>query len=290
MHKDHRSLTLNHGNTVSPVLTEEEIAYVSGLAHEAGLLAISMREGVGIQEKSGPSDKVTEADFAISRFLVAKLAERFATDAIVSEEDEKHPDTNESSRLWLIDPIDGTDNYIQNDGQYSVMIGLLIDSKPVFGWVFAPAIMTNYFGGPNYGAWRQRVGEERQRFGPLPHLDKEDTARIIMGFRDRKSHPWVKEHPKVQLVKAGSIGLKVAKVLEDQADIFVHLSAKLKTWDTAGPSAIGLGAGLDVGGLDSDVLSFPCPEVKHETTVIIGRPGALTWSREYLKHPVQGTP
>jgi 3'(2'), 5'-bisphosphate nucleotidase len=93
----------------------------------------------------------------------------------------------------------------------------------------------------------------------------------------------VKEHPKVVLVKTGSIGLKVAKVLEKEADIFIHLSGKLKTWDTAGPAAIALGANLDVGRLEQDGLPFDITNVKQECSVIMGRPGALEWSRTYLQ-------
>jgi 3'(2'), 5'-bisphosphate nucleotidase len=246
-----------------------------------------MREGVKIEEKSGPDDHVTAADCALSQLLMKSLGERFPNDKIVSEEeDAKEGLTN---RVWLIDPIDGTDNYIRNDGQWSVMIGLLVDLKPVFGWVFAPANMTNYFGGPVYGAWKQQFKSEPVRFEPLPRLDENADARVIMGYRDRKSHPWVTKHPKVTMVKTGSIGLKVAKVLEKDADIFVHLSAKLKTWDTAGPAAVALGGGLDCGSLDNDELIFPGQSVLHETTVIMGRPGSLAWTRKYFSPTMQST-
>ncbi|HEY9714029.1 MAG TPA: inositol monophosphatase family protein [Chroococcales cyanobacterium] len=263
-------------------LSAEDISFVGDLCVEAGILAKEMREGVDIQEKSGPYDKVTAADYALSKLLVEKISQRFPNDTVVSEEDEKHSSSERSSRVWLIDPIDGTDNYISNDGQYSIMIGLLEDLKPTFGWVFAPATMTLYFGGPTYGAWRKSEGRESEQFGQLPDLTNESRARLVMGFRDRKAHPWVREHPKIELIKAGSIGLKVAKVLEDQADVFAHLSAALKTWDTAGPAAIALGGGLDVGSIDSDTLVFPGSTIKHAVSVIIGRPGALKWSRVQL--------
>lgn len=270
-------------------LTQEDIDFVCELTQEAGILAGSMREGVSIQEKTGPEDRVTAADFALSRLLVKALTERFPYDAVVSEEDDVHKSSKGSSRVWLIDPIDGTDNYIRNDGQWSVMVGFLIDCKPIFGWVFAPSNMSIYFGGPGYGAWKKQFNEEPFKFEPLARMDLEQAARLIMGFRDRTSHPWVKEHPKVVLVKTGSIGLKVAKVLEKDADIFVHLSGKLKTWDTAGPAAIALGNRLDVGSMDCDELIFPSDTIKHATSVIMGRPGSLEWSRKYLRLAAQGT-
>ena len=85
------------------------------------------------------------------------------------------------------------------------------------------------------------------------------------------------------LVKTGSIGLKVAKVLDREADVFVHLSGKLKTWDTAGPAAVALGGQLDVGRLDGDGLPYDLSNVRQECSVIMGRPGALLWARKHLE-------
>jgi 3'(2'), 5'-bisphosphate nucleotidase len=271
-------------------LSEQDIRYVKDLAEEAGRIAVAMRAGVMVREKSGPSDMVTAADLALSKLIVERIRSRFTKDVIVSEEDEVHAHCTEKDRVWLIDPIDGTDNYINNDGQYSVMIGLLENFQTVFGWVYAPALGITYLGGPGYGAYKQlengnRIAYEKKQT-PLP---LENEARVLMGYRDRKSHPWVKEHPKVTLVKAGSIGLKVAKVLEKEADLFIHLSGKLKTWDTAGPVAIALGGLLEAGSLETDQLIFPTPEIRHETPIIVGRPGSLNWARKYLKQKFYDT-
>ena len=242
-----------------------------------------MREGVEIQQKTDIYDKVTAADFELSRLIVAALSNRFPSDLIISEEDKTHLKGDASDRAWLIDPIDGTENYISNDGQYAVMIGLIINNQPVFGWVYAPAFKALYFGGPGYGAWKSCNGETPKRIKAVDHMHVDATARVIMGFRDRNSHPWVKEHPKVVLVKTGSIGLKVAKVLDREADVFVHLSGKLKTWDTAGPAAVALGGQLDVGRLDGDGLPYDLSNVRQECSVIMGRPGALLWARKHLE-------
>jgi 3'(2'), 5'-bisphosphate nucleotidase len=265
----------------SPNLTESDIAYIRETATRAGNLAIKMRQGVEVKEKS-PNDLVTAADLELSKLIVERLRLRFPNDLIVSEEDEEGPVAGRFDRVWLVDPIDGTDNYVANDGQYSVMIGLLIDLKPEFGCVFAPASDTLYYGGTGYGAWRSISGKQPQRYGVPGTLSANDNARLMMGYRDRKLNPWVIEHAKVSFVKAGSVGLKVAKILDDQADVFVHFAKKLKAWDTAGPAAIGLGGGLQAGTLEADMLSFPLPAVVHSTSVIVGRPGSLDWCRLHL--------
>ncbi len=189
--KDSHKLATVSGKPVTgqPSVSAEDIDYVKNIVREAGAIAIAMREGVDIREKSGPSDKVTAADCAISSELVKHLKARFPDDEIVSEEDEHHAPKGTKSRVWLIDPIDGTDNYICNDGQYSVMIGLLVDGKPNFGWVYAPAWKRLYFGGPGFGAFCEKDDAECERFAPLEKLQIESRARVIMGGRDRKSHP-----------------------------------------------------------------------------------------------------
>jgi len=266
------------------ILVQEEIDYVSKVITEAGLLAPRLRPGIKIEEKTGPHDRVTTADLELSQFIVEKLKEKFKDDVVISEEDAQHPTANNSGRVWLIDPIDGTDNYIANDGQYSVMLGLMVNYKPVLGWVFAPATETMYFGGPNYGSWRRQKQNIATKFEMLTPMEKGPNARVIMGFRDRKNNPWIEDIPGVTLIKAGSIGLKVAKVLENEADILIHISGRLKTWDTAGPVAIALGGHLDVGSMEANELAFPLTGVVHQSSLIIGRRGSVEWCHHCLAH------
>lgn len=269
------------------LLGEQEIQFVCNLAEHAGNLAASMRASVGVHQKTGPHDLVTDADLAVSNLLMRELAGRFPNDFFISEEEalaegiKKHLGST-VQRTWLIDPIDGTDNYVHGDGQYSVMIGLLVNGIPHFGCVASPAMQMTYYGGPAYGSWCRHQGGKAERFGIDPADPLGTPVRLMMGWRDRRNNPWILNMAGVKIIAAGSVGLKVAKVIADEADVFVHLSGKLKFWDTAGPAAIALGAGLEVGTFDADQLDFPLPEIRHKTTVVMGRPGTLEWSRRIL--------
>lgn len=269
------------------LLKDDEISFFLELIERAGQLALKMRETVDIQEKTGPMDRVTSADLELSRILVEEISNKYPHDIIVSEEDKEPVDAPISGRVWMIDPIDGTDNYIKNDGQYSVMIGLLMDATPVFGFVCAPAEKIIWYGGPGYGAWKKSGEDEPVRYEPQPEIAINDPMRLMMGFRDRRRHPWIEELPQVQLIKTGSIGVKVGRILDKRADSFVHMSGKLKTWDTAGPVAIALANGMDVGTMQFDELKFEFPSILHETSVLIGRKGTLKWCRHYLGSPPQ---
>ena len=264
-------------------LTDADIDYVCSLVQEAGRLALSMREGVEINRKGEPDDNVTAADFALSKLISSGLSQRFPDDCVVSEEDSEHLFAEGKRRLWIIDPIDGTQNYILDDGQYCVMVGLMIDRQPFFGWVYAPTSSKLYFGGPDFGAFGRRA-EQKIDYAQLSAMDPRGDARLLMGSRDRKANPWVLDLQNVSLVKTGSIGLKVGRILDGEADVFAHLSRKLKIWDTAGPAPIALGAGLEVGILEGGggALVFPMPEIMHDTTVVMGRRGALSWCHNHL--------
>ena len=266
----------------APILSDSDIDFVHKLAERAGYRAIGMRDNVEVKEKSGPDDPVTSADVELSRIIVSALTQRFSNDQIISEEDAVHPACVESRRVWLIDPIDGTKNYISRNGQYSVMIGLLVDGIPSFGWVYEAEAQRMYYGGPDYGAFVASGGSNPKRLKSETDVDLKEKTRIIMGSRDRKKHPWVEELDSVEIVKTGSIGLKVARILEEKADILVHLSGKLKAWDTAGPAAIALGGKLEVGTLAGPGLDFPLPQLKHSSEVIMGRVGCTSWCKANL--------
>ncbi len=269
------------------ILGKDQIQSVLNLACQAGRLAMEMRDDISIEEKTGPRDLVTSADLALSDLIVKTLRQDYPDAGIVSEED---PDIRSDKELvWVIDPIDGTQNYILQDGQYSVMIGLLQNLKPVFGCVFEPEHNNLYYGGPDMGAWKiktdtqDKISLQASKDTDVFNQDKSlSKTRLMMGHRDRKKHPWVEDLDYVNFVQFGSIGLKVARILENRADIFVHLAGKLKVWDTAAPSAIAIAAGLEVGTMNEDTLSFPLPEVFHRHPVIIGKKGSLDWCRKTI--------
>lgn len=269
------------------ILGKDQIQSVLNLACQAGRLAMEMRDDISIEEKTGPRDLVTSADLALSDLIVKTLRQDYPDAGIVSEED---PDIRSDKELvWVIDPIDGTQNYILQDGQYSVMIGLLQNLKPVFGCVFEPEHNNLYYGGPDMGAWKiktdtqDKISLQASKDTDVFNQDQSlSKTRLMMGHRDRKKHPWVEDLDYVNFVQFGSIGLKVARILENRADIFVHLAGKLKVWDTAAPSAIAIAAGLEVGTMNEDILSFPLPEVFHRHPVIIGKKGSLDWCRKTI--------
>jgi 3'-phosphoadenosine 5'-phosphosulfate (PAPS) 3'-phosphatase len=243
-----------------------------------------MREGVGVHTKSGPQDFVTDADLKLSKTIKSALTQRFPDDLVISEEDYAEGaaiPARVNKRVWLIDPIDGTMNYIKQDGQYSSMIGLLLDGHPFYGWIYQPTTATLFSGGPGAGAWKTRDAGAPIRYKDSDSLTQHNPMRLMLGWGDRKRNAWIVSLPDIQPVPSESMGLKIVKIFENEADFFLSLSGRVKLWDTAAPAALALGGGLDVGTVDGKALPFPIPDVQHGTSVIIGRPGSIAWA---LKH------
>lgn len=267
-------------------LSEEDVLYVSQLIKEAGRLAADMRTKVTAREKSGPRDLVTEADEALSKLIVDRLQKRFPADLVVSEEDATTPCGLGARRAWLIDPIDGTEYYISAAGMYSVMIGLLIDGKPSYGWVYNPCTDVLYVAEP-FKQVKKFAGDSCLE---LPHVClslNNKRLRLMMGNRDREQHSSSHALRGAEWIDSGSIGLCVARILEGSGDLYIHLAGKLKAWDSAAPAAMALAAGLEVGSLDFDGLPYTAKNLTHEYPLVIGRRGSLAWARSNLKNAGQ---
>ncbi len=114
------------------------LALATDLAREAGALALSMRAGIGVLDtKSSPTDVVTEADQAVERLLVAALARARPEDGLLGEEGAGSPGT--SGIRWVIDPIDGTVNYLYGIPQWAVSIGVEDAAGTAVGVVYDPS-------------------------------------------------------------------------------------------------------------------------------------------------------
>ncbi|HEY9792255.1 MAG TPA: inositol monophosphatase family protein, partial [Candidatus Obscuribacterales bacterium] len=167
-------------------------------------------------------------------------------------------------------------------GMYSVMIGVLIDNKPAYGWVYQPTADVLYVAAP----WQPVRKITADKSLELPHVClslPRSNIRLMMGNRDREKHNWVGTIPGVEFVYSGSVGLRVAMIIEGAADVYAHLSAKLKVWDTAAPAAMALSAGLEVGSFDFDGVQYVDSQTIHDYAIAFGRPGTLAWMRDNLR-------
>ncbi len=197
-------------------------------------------------------EAVTDADRASQRFIVSGLRNRFPTDGIIGEESDSGSSItfecpNPNGRVWVIDPIDGTNNFITGLGCFCVCIGLLEAGYPVLGVVYDVMRDEVYCAAKGHGAWRGTRAIE----APADALSDSSMLMLTSNLLDKAGRlpAWVgkwlgQTNWKVRIL--GSAALEAVTVAAGVAHAAVTVNGKL--WDAAAPAAIV----LEAGGLFTD--------------------------------------
>jgi 3'(2'), 5'-bisphosphate nucleotidase len=234
-----------------------ELAVARDIAVAAAALVKSyVGRPVRIENKAG-NEPVTEADHAANVLIVEGLARAFPGDVILSEEIPDDGLRHGERRVWMVDPIDGTSDFILGDTGFAVMIGLCVDGRPAMGVVSQPTTGKTYEGVVGHGAWLQTDAGNR-----VPLQTSKLTAAPGIRLVASKSH----RTPRIDAVKRalqiddeiniGSVGLKIGLVAEAARDLYVYTGGRTKMWDTCGPEAILVAAGGRVSDVDGRPLVY----------------------------------
>ncbi len=246
------------GRRRAPAPYERELDRAIELALAAGRALLRHYGGVSAVIKAGGTP-VTIADHESSRILSQGLRRAFPHDAIVSEEEDGLIGSPRALRLWLVDPLDGTKEFLAQNGEFSVMLGLAIRGRAVLGVVYAPATDTLWAAAEGLGAFMQRGGTRRKLSRPS------GVAAAPPRFVVSRSHadPLVVELAQRlgggELAPSGSVGLKCARIAEGKSDVYVHPVPHMKAWDLCGPEVIL----REAGGTVTDCLGLP---LRHRRT------------------------
>ncbi len=235
-----------------------ELAVAIDLARRAGAAVLTHYQvDVQVDYKGGNhSNPVTAADRVANELIVAGLRQAFPADAVLAEESVADTSRFDARRLWCVDPLDGTQEFIAHNGQFVVMIGLAIDGEARLGVVFAPTAGRLYWGVP--GRAESPAGVESST-GPLAlavSRTSEPQQAIMVVSRSHRSKT-VSAIAEALHLKAqrplGSVGLKAAEVASGAAELYISMSDKTHEWDACAPEAIVRAA----GGLMTDVVGEP---------------------------------
>jgi len=234
-------------------LLHHELPIVEQLVREAGALVRDYYDnGVDVAWK-GVNDPVTAADRAANEHLVAGLRRAFPGDGILSEESHDDQSRLTRRRAWIVDPLDGTKEFIGRIGEFSVMVGLAIEGQAALGVVYQPVADLLYRGAPGLLAELVQDGSVR----PLAVSAVAEPAQMRLvasrSHRDPLVDAVCSQLGITQDRPSGSVGLKVGLLATGQCDLYIHPSPGLKEWDTCAPDAILRAA----GGAISDAWGRP---------------------------------
>ena len=198
---------------------------------------------------------LTEADLAANNILTKGLKNLFPKIRIVSEEDENSLNIPKTDKVyWLIDPLDGTKEFINKSNDFTCNLALIENKIPTLGFVSIPVRELIYFGGKEHGS---KVFDKEKIFTEIKYKSIPGVCRIVASksHLNKETQKFIDEiEGKVELIQAGS-SLKFLKIASGLADVYPRLGPTSE-WDTAAAHAILEGAGGKVSQLNGKDIEY----------------------------------
>lgn len=247
---------------------------VVGLAREAGRAILGVyAQAFAVREKADTSP-LTEADLAAERILAAGLRRLAPEVPILSEESAAAPYASRAAWdwLWIVDPLDGTREFVQRNGEFTVNVALVHGHRPVLGVVHAPVLQADFYACEGYGAFRSDAGAPAR-----PIRVRRPAARPprVVGSRSHRGDSldgFLARLGPHELVAIGS-SLKFCLVAEGSADVYPRLGPTCE-WDTAAGQCVLEQAGGHVLDLAGRPLGYNArPELTNPHFVACGDEG-----------------
>ncbi len=223
------------------------MAYARGQTPPYGFSKYLMVEEGG--ENDGP---VTAADMAVNEILLSGLKAKFSLAEwdILSEETSKEKTFRGSNYkndwCWILDPLDGTKDFIQKSENYAVHIALVYKNKPKIGIVLIPERNELWFGIIGTGAWYENRNGDKKL---ISFSERKDVSELVLvsskNHQEARLQGLLEKMQFAKVIKIGSVGCKVASILRGESDVYISLSGRTspKDWDMAAPHAIIEAAG-----------------------------------------------
>jgi len=239
---------------------------VLGIARLAGAAILEIYEtdaadGASRLANKADNSPLTLADLAAHKTIATGLAAATPHIPVVSEEDGASGSVRvQAECFWLVDPLDGTKEFLAKNGEFTVNIALIEHGVATWGVVFAPVLGAMYWGGPGKGAMFADA-TARRSLQVASQPAQADTCRVVASksHLNEETSDFIAKLGTVDLVQAGS-SLKFCRVAEGKAHIYPRLAPTCE-WDTAAAQAILEGAGGHVCDLQGDPLRYGKPNV-----------------------------
>lgn len=228
-------------------ISNSDVDALIQLAHKASKAIMEIyNTNTTVVEYKDDNSPLTQADRLSHEIITSGLAELFPNIPIVSEEGDmkNNRETIQQSTYWLVDPIDGTRDFVDRTGEFCIAIGLIDGDKPSFGFIAAPTLDTIYYGGPAMGSYKKTGGNASVAIHTHtldPHVVAISRSHVTPAT-DKYIRTHLPNSPRRQL---GSM-LKQAALAEGVLDVYPCIGQPLKFWDLAAGYAIMEGAGAHI--------------------------------------------
>ena len=234
------------------MLNKIDIQKINSIAKKAGDEIMKIYQQDFDVDYKADNSPLTKADIKSNEIITESLKDLYPEIPILSEENKEVPYNIRRNweYFWLIDPLDGTKEFVKKNGEFTVNIALIHKNTPVLGVIYAPALEILYYAQKEKGAFKQEKNKKPQRLPIYKHTNN-DTLKVIVSkshynqetkyFVDNLKNKYKKT---IEFIRIGS-SLKLCLIAEGKADIYPRLAPTME-WDIAAGQAIVEQAGGEI--------------------------------------------
>lgn len=251
---------------------------VEAIAREAGAAIMKVYAGDFSASQKEDKSPLTEADTAAHEVIVRRLEKLLPALPILSEEavgDFSGPD--DAERYWLVDPLDGTKEFIKRNGEFTVNIALIEHGRAILGVVYAPVLNVAYLAAEGSGAFKAEADGQRVPIRVAEH--KEGPSWRVVGSRSHAGDSLTALLHRLgthELMSMGS-SLKFCLVAEGTADVYPRMGPT-SLWDTAAAQCVVEQAGGAVIQLTGEPISYADPSVLLNPYFLVHGKSSVDWA------------
>lgn len=246
---------------------------VVSLAEKAGaaIMAVYKKSDFGTTFKEDHSP-LTQADLASHRLIIEGLGALTPDWPALSEESEAVPyaERKHWDRYWLIDPLDGTKEFIKRNDEFTVNIALIEQGKATLGVVHAPALGLSYFAAQGTGAFKTSDGRDPLRLSAGDYRKPPFTVALSRSHRKKDALQHLDKLGAHEVIEMGS-SAKLCLVAEGAASLYLRLGRTME-WDTAASDCIVAEAGGSLTDLSGKALRYNKPTLSNPDFIVRGHP------------------
>jgi len=254
-------------------MSEQYMQQVLSIAHRAGAAIMDVyRSGDTGETSKADNSPLTLADMAAHRTIVEALNKLTPEIPILSEEAANIPYAERSkwTRYWLVDPLDGTKEFIKRNGEFTVNIALIENGEPVMGVVYAPVLDVCYYGARGAGAYVKRGDAAAQPITTKPHAEGAPIKVVASrSHSDARTEALLNQLGDYECISMGS-SLKLCMVAEGVAHLYPRLGPTME-WDTAAAHAVVNAAGGIVCDLAGKVLHYNKTDMHNSEFLVLSK-------------------
>jgi 3'(2'), 5'-bisphosphate nucleotidase len=233
------------------MLNNIDIQKINSIAQKAGDEIMKIYQQDFDVDYKANNSPLTKADIKSNEIITESLKDLYPEIPILSEENKQIPYKIRKNweYFWLIDPLDGTKEFVKKNGEFTVNIALIYKNMPVLGIVYAPALNLIYYAQKDRGAFKQEKNKKPQRLPIYNHIHN-DILKVIVSksHYNQETKKFVdnlkNQYEKIEFINIGS-SLKFCLIAEGKADIYPRLAPTME-WDTAAGQAVVEEAGGEV--------------------------------------------